>query len=303
MERAVLDWAVRSGMFVLMLGMGLALTRSDFARIWLYPRAALLGSGLQLVAMPLMGVGLALAFGLPGLFAAGLVIVAACPGGTFSNMVVHVGRADTALSVTLTATATFVALLTLPVWVNWTLGLVGGAGTDVEVPVVETALELATFTLLPLVLGMVWRARIEDALRWERFLTRLGVATVCVALTAQALAEDSGTFAGASQALPPVLVLLGAAALLGCGLPLLFRVPPAQSVTIAVEVCLKNTVLGIALAELALGLEAAVPIALYTIFHTPVSILILVGYRLWARWSGAPLDRPFAPASVEASGP
>lgn len=295
MDGAILDLAVRGGMFVLMLGMGLALTRNDFARVWLFPRAALLGSGVQLLAMPLVGVGLALVFDLPALFAAGLVIVAACPGGTFSNMVVHVGRADTALSVTLTATATLIALLTLPAWVNWTLALVGGAGADLEVPALKTALELATFTILPLALGMLLRARVEAALRWEHLLTRSGVAAVCVALTAQALLEDSGTFAGATRALPPVFALLATGALLGCGLPLLWRIPLAQTATIGVEVVLKNTVLGIALAELSLGLEAAVPIALYTIFHTPLAIALLVAYRLWARRSGAPLARPFDP--------
>jgi len=291
-DRALLDWAVRGGMFVLMFGMGLALTRDDFARIWLFPRAALLGSAIQLVAMPLVGVGLALAFGLPGLFAAGLVIVAACPGGTFSNLVVHLGRADTALSITLTATATAVALLTLPLWVNLVLSQIGGAGGDIQVPVLETAGELATFTLLPLALGMVLRVRLADPGTWERRLTRLGVLGVAAAMTSQALLEESETFAGYAQALPPVLALLGVGAALGYGLPLLARLPLAQSATIGVEVCLKNTVLGIALAELSMGLEAAVPAALYTIFHLPVSAGILVSYRLWARHRGLPLGRP-----------
>ena len=286
LSHELLDAAVRAGMFVLMFGMGLALTRDDFARVWLLPRAALVGSAVQLVAMPGVGIALALAFGLPSLFAAGLVIAAACPGGTFSNLVVHLGRGDTALSITLTATATGVALLTLPLWVNAVLGLLGGGGGDVQVPVVATALELATFTLLPLALGMTLRKRFRDAARWERVFTRSGVALVFAALTSQALAEDSETFSGYAQALAPVFALLGAGVVLGYGLPLLLRVPPAQSATIGVEVCLKNTVLGIALAELSLGLEAAVPVAIYTVFHLPVSVAILVCYRLWARRIG-----------------
>ena len=286
-----LDWAVRGGMFVLMLGLGLALTRADFARVALFPRPALVGCALQLVAMPLVGVGLALAFELPSLYAAGLVIVAACPGGTVSNLLVHLGRADTALSISLTAIATLVALVTIPLWVNATFGLLGGGAAAVAVPIADTSLELATFTLLPLALGMALRTRLNSAQRWERICTRLGMIAVVIGLTLQALGEEGEAISGVAQILPPVLTLLGAGAVLGYGLPLLVRIPPAQSATIGVEICLKNTVLGIVLAELSLGLEAAVPSALYMTFHLPAAALILLCYRLWGRRSGRGMAR------------
>lgn len=286
------DWAIRSGMFALMFGMGLALSRGDFERVWLFPKAVLAGSVVQLVFMPLAGVVLAVTFGLPSLLAAGLVVTAACPGGTLSNILVHVGRADTALSITLTATATLIALLTLPLWVEGFLRLEGGAGSSFEVPVGATALELATFTLVPLLLGMALRARRDEARRWERLFTHGGVAAVVAAVASQLLSEQGGSLAGASQALPAVLALLGSAVVLGVGLPLVLGLPGAQSATIGVEICLKNTVLGIAMAELSLGMQAAVPSVLYALFQVPVSAAILVAYRLWARHTGTPLARP-----------
>jgi BASS family bile acid:Na+ symporter len=279
-------------MFALMFGMGLSMSRRDFERVWLFPKAVLTGSVVQLVVMPLAGVALAVAFGLPSLLAAGLVVAAACPGGTLSNILVHLGRGDTALSITLTATATLIALLTLPLWVEGFLRLEGGAGGSVEVPVGSTALELATFTLVPLLLGMALRARREEAGRWERLFTHGGVAIVLVAVASQLFSEQGGSLAGASQALPAVLALLGSAVLLGVGVPLALGLTGAQSATIGVEICLKNTVLGIALAELSLGMQAALPSVLYAAFQLPASAAILVAYRVWARRTGTPLARP-----------
>jgi BASS family bile acid:Na+ symporter len=165
------EWIVPAGMFALMFGMGLALTVDDFRRVVLLPQATVVGTFLQLVGMPLAGFGLAHAFALDPLLAAGLVIIAACPGGVMSNMFVHLGRADTALSITLTATATAVTLFTIPLWVRAVLASFGEAGANIEMPVIETALYLGGFTILPVAVGMgvlvfynLWRRRAESRL-------------------------------------------------------------------------------------------------------------------------------------------
>jgi BASS family bile acid:Na+ symporter len=103
-------------MFTLMLGMGLTLQGDDFRRIATSPRATLVGTVLQLLVMPIVGMAIARFFGLSQVLSSGIVVLAACPGGMFSNMMVHLARGNTALSVTLTATATLVTLFTLPLW-------------------------------------------------------------------------------------------------------------------------------------------------------------------------------------------
>ena len=101
-----------------MLGMGLSLTPRDFRRIAEAPTATILGTILQLVVIPATGVGIAIGFDLPPLLAAGLVLLAASPGGMFSNVFVHLARGNTALSITLTTAATMVTLLTIPAFLN-----------------------------------------------------------------------------------------------------------------------------------------------------------------------------------------
>ena len=135
------DWVLGLSMFTIMLGMGLTLHTEDFRRIATAPRATIVGTALQLLVMPMIGIAVAQAFELSSALSAGIVVLAACPGGMFSNVMVHLARGDTALSVTLTATATLITLVTLPLWIDFSLTTFFAVGVDrLEVPVLETAL-------------------------------------------------------------------------------------------------------------------------------------------------------------------
>ena len=277
-------WVVPASMFSLMFAMGLTLTLDDFRRVLALPRATVVGTGVQLVAMPLVGLGLAHAFDLEPLLAAGLVIMAACPGGVMSNMFVHLGKADTPLSITLTATATAVTLITIPLWVRLVLAEAGPAAAGVEMPVLETALRLGTFTVLPVAIGMAVRSWRPESARHERWLSRLSAVAIVVALTIESIRSDDPALPALESSWPAALLLLLAALVLGLGLPRLARLDWRETVTIAVEVCIKNTVLGLFVATQALGsLEAAVPIVVFMSFQLPVGIAVLGGYNLWLR--------------------
>lgn len=116
------------GLGVIMLGMGLTLEFEDFRRVSTRPRVVVLGLVLQYTVMPLLGWGIGLAFGLPAPFAVGLILVACCPGGTASNVVTYLARADVPLSVTMTACSTLAAAAMTP---SLTALL---AGSRVDVP-------------------------------------------------------------------------------------------------------------------------------------------------------------------------
>lgn len=275
----IVEVLLPAGMFLLMTGMGLTLTASDFRRIAEAPTATILGTVLQLLVVPLAGVAIAIAFGLPPLLAAGLVIMAACPGGMFSNVFVHVARANTALSVTLTATATMVTLFTMPLWVRVVLSTTGGAGTAIEVPVLETALNLASLTVLPVAFGMLARARWPRGARVEPWLTRIGVLAIVIAFSADAASRDEIPFEGFRQSIAPVAWLLGATLAIGLGIPRLFRLPTKDTVTIGVEVVVKNSLLGLVLARSALDFDATLPILAFATVQTPIGIGLLAVWR------------------------
>jgi BASS family bile acid:Na+ symporter len=271
-------------MFSLMFGMGLTLVVGDFRRIARNPTATIVGTLLQLVGMPLVGIGLALAFDLPLLLAAGLVVVAACPGGMFSNMYIHLARANTPLSITLTASATMVTLLTLPLWTRWILSLVGGEASGIEMPVLETAVELGTLTVLPVFLGMVARSWRPQLVWLEKWLARGGALLIIGAVTYDSLQRDELPLAEAELSFAPAFLLALAAVAMGLVVPALSRLSMRDSVTIAVELVVKNSLLGIVLASRSLEFEAVIPIFMFSIAQTPAGILVLVAWRLLARY-------------------
>ena len=283
METIIVEVLLPIGMFVLMFGMGLTLEVDDFRRIADNPVPTLLGTLLQLVVIPAIGVVIAIAFGLPPLLAAGLVIVAACPGGMFSNVFVYVARANTALSVTLTASATMVTLFTLPLWIRGIMTLSGGSAEVAEVPVLGTALNLGGLTVLPIVLGMITRARRPEATDAEKWCTRIGALLIVVAMTIDGVTRDELPVEAFQQSFAPVGVLLAAMLAVGVGLPLLFRQSGRDTVTLGVEIIVKNTLLGIVVARSALDFDAILPIMAYGAIETPLGGLLLVVWRWYEK--------------------
>ncbi len=268
-------------MFALMFGMGLSLTIGDFRRIALAPVSTLLGTVLQLIAMPVIGIALAHVYGLPPLLAAGLVVVAACPGGMFSNLYIYIARANSALSITLTATATMVTLFTLPLWVQRTLA---AAGEDIVIPIGATALQLAGLTVLPVTIGMGVRGRWPDMLKLEKWFSRIGAIVIVVIMTYDSSQRPELPLAELQQSLAPAFWLAVAAVVLGLAVPALFGLPTRDSVTIGVELVVKNILLGIVLARQSLAFDAMIPIFAFSLFQTPICVLLLIGWRLLARY-------------------
>lgn len=278
MDQIWIDLGLSVGMFMLMLGMGLTLVADDFRRIATDPRATIVGTVLQLLVMPLVGLALANIFDLTPILAAGLVVVAACPGGMFSNMYVHFAKGNTALSITLTATATVVTLFTLPLWVQFALTLFeahdGGA---VEMPVLETALRLSALTILPVAIGMFLRARNPAALRWERRATIPGA--IIIVLGAAVGTSSNPDLDKIIESIAPAAAFAISAMTVGTIVPLFFRIPARDAVTIAVEMIVKNTLLGIVLVAQVLDFEAVLPILAFAAFQTPGGVILLIGWR------------------------
>jgi BASS family bile acid:Na+ symporter len=201
-----------------------------------------------------------------------------------SNVLCHLGKADTALSITLTALATMVTLLTIPLWVRASVAGMVDAGPPVEMPLLETALDLGAFTVLPVALGMVVRPWWPALAAREAWLTRAGTAAIIVALTIEALRSEDPPVAALAASWTPSLVLLAIAFALGVGVPLAFGLAWRDAATIAVELCIKNSVLGLFVATDSLGsLDAAVPTAVFMTFQMPAALGALALYHLAER--------------------
>ena len=266
--------------FCLMMGMGLTLTLSDFRRIAQVPGPVVTGTLLQLVVMPVFGVGLALAYDLSPLLAVGLVVCSACPGGMGSNVFVHMGRANIALSITLTATSTMVTLFTLPLWIRAIQAALGNAAGDVEVPILATALELGGFTVVPVAFGMLVRHVWPIALRLERPLTGVGILGLLAVLVYDSITRPDAPEQQFLESLAPVLWLVGLALVLGLGVPRLLGQSFSDGVTIATELCVRNTLLGMVVVTTSFGvLEPSIPLIAYSTAMSIPAVSITIFHR------------------------
>ena len=272
------------GLGVIMLGMGLTLEFADFRRVSTRPRLVVLGLLLQYTVMPLLGWGLGLAFGLPTPFAVGLVLVACCPGGTASNVVTYLARADVPLSVTMTTCSTLLAALATP---TLTALL---AGSRVDVPTGGLFASTVQVVILPVVAGLLVR----------RFAPQVSEAVApvapLVAVVAIVLIVASIIGAGRDDILASGLSLVGAVLTLHAGGFALGYIAgrllvdnEQASRAVSIEVGMQNSGLGVVLARQNFASPlVAIPSAISSLFHS------LIGSALagWWRWSAQEPERP-----------
>ena len=149
-------WFVKGGLItpglqIIMLGMGLTLTFEDFARVFKRPKPIGWGVLLQYSVMPILGWSMGRLFGLPTPFAVGLILVCCCPGGTASNVIAYLAKADVALSVSMTAVSTMLAVLCTPLLTTWLVG------SRVDVDPWGLFRNTVQVVLLPVVVGVMLR--------------------------------------------------------------------------------------------------------------------------------------------------
>ena len=180
-------------LFLLMSVVGLSLTPADFRRVAEAPRAVVWGTLGQLALLPPMTFGLVWLLDLPPIFGAGALLVAVSPGAGISNILTALAGANTALSVTLTAVASLLAVVTLPVIAAVGLRMFSDDAVDVDVPVVSLVLQLSFSLLLPIALGMWVHVRWPGfALRNAHRLQRAALAAIALLVgLAVAFGEES----------------------------------------------------------------------------------------------------------------
>jgi len=160
MEGSVLSKVVLPiALAIVMLGIGLSLTLADFGRVRQSPKAVAVGIGFQMLALPAVGYLVAVAFGLHGALAVGLMVLAFCPGGTTSNVISHIARGDLALSISLTAIVSVVTPVTIPFLTELAISAFMDADQAVPLDYKQTLIALVAITIVPVVGGMAIRRK------------------------------------------------------------------------------------------------------------------------------------------------
>jgi BASS family bile acid:Na+ symporter len=142
-------------MMIIMLGMGSSMTYRDFLMAFRKPKGILVGLFSQYMVMPFLGYLLAILLGLPPAMAAGLILIACMPGGTTSNIFSYFSKGVLALSIMMTTVSTLVAVVTVPLLLQFYGGLAGLSGDYVIPP--ENVAQVLVVLLVPTVIGMFLR--------------------------------------------------------------------------------------------------------------------------------------------------
>jgi BASS family bile acid:Na+ symporter len=234
------------------------------------------------VMLPLVGLGLAIAFPLSPELAVGVMVLAACPGGPTSNLISYLVRGNVALSISLTAISSLVTVFTIPLVVNGAMQFFMGTGSDLQLPIGNTVLQIAVITLVPVSLGMVLHrlapvgaARLEAGVKW------LSLGFLGLIIAGLLVQERQNVVDFFVQVGLVTLTLNVVTMALGYAIGLAGRLPIPSRKAIAVEVGIQNGTLAIAVASAPTLLNQptlAIPAAIYSLlmFVTSAVFAVLV---------------------------
>ena len=254
------------GLAVIMVSLGLTLTTADFRRVFTAPRGVAIGLVNLLLISPLLGFGAAELFGLDPVLAVGLVLLSASPGGTLANLLTHLARGEVALSVTMSAVSSVMAVITMPLFLGLAIGHFDAAFADENVSMPGVVAKVFAITIVPLSIGMAYRARRpERAAILEPRLKRASLGAFVV-IVAGAVASEWEEIADSFMDVAPAALALNVSAMsISFAVARLARLSDRQSTAIAMELGVHNSTLTIAVAT-TISTELAIPGAVYSLF-------------------------------------
>lgn len=247
---------------IIMFGMGLTLSVDDFKEVFRAPRSVLIAVVAQYTIMPLLAFGLAVGFQLPPEIAAGVILVGCCPGGTASNVMTFLAKGNTALSVSVTSVSTLLAPVLTPA-----LTLLF-ASKWLPVSAGSMFLSIVKIVLIPIVLGVVIRLLFKRQV--EKSVAALPLVSVVgiVAVASAVVAVNTENIANSGLIIFGVVVLHnGLGLLIGYLLAKLFKMDFNDQKAVSIEVGMQNSGLGATLALTYFSPIAAVPSAIFSIWH------------------------------------
>lgn len=225
---------------LIMFGMGLTLTKDDFIRLWKLPKPILVGLTGQLLLMPLIAVFVVFSFELPSELAVGLMILAACPGGTTSNVICHLGRANLALSVSLTAITTLVCVFWTPFIIKLSIEKFS-VQSVADFSLTSTTLGLIFITLLPVVVGVWLRQKFPSAaMRRETFFRRFSALFMLAMIVAILIQERAMLIESFNKVFAATLSLNILSIVAGILLAKIFKLSQQNQVTLGIEIGIQN---------------------------------------------------------------
>ncbi|PGV53470.1 bile acid:sodium symporter family protein [Bacillus sp. AFS037270] len=247
---------------IVMFGMGLTLELSDFKEVFRRPKEVALGVVGHFIIMPLLAFLLAVGLDLPKEVAVGVILVGCCPSGTASNVMVFLARGNVALAVAIASVSTILAPFVTP------LLILLFASKWVDVSVASLFLSIVQVVIVPLALGFIIKKFFGKQARAGAKAMPLVSVVAIVLIVSAVVAGSAAKIAETGLLIFGVVILHNVLGfLLGFFFARLCGMDLAKQKAVAMEVGMQNSGLGVAIATAHFSPLAAVPSAIFSVWH------------------------------------
>ena len=264
---------------IIMFGMGLGLVTGDFVRLFSFPKAVLVGLCNQILLLPLIGFAIVALFDLNPSMAIGLMIISVCPGGPTSNLITQVSRGNIGLSVTLTALASLITVFTIPILLSKAIAyFTGNTGVIIQLPILETMVQILVITIIPIYIGMMIRKQKEAfALSMEKPMRTASTVLFVIIFLVIIIANKDNLVQAMKEVGLATLLLNLLTMGLGFLTAKLFGIAGNSQITITIESGIQNGTLAFVIATTILNnFEMGLPAGAYSIW-----MFITGGILMW----------------------
>ena len=265
-------------LIVIMFGMGLTLKSDDFILVFSHPKEITFGAISQYAIMPLIALILSYLFHLDSALMAGVVLVGTCPGGTASNVITYLSKGDVALSVCMTSVNTLLSPVLTPLITYLILK------TTVETNVWAMFIGIVNVILVPILLGIVANKFFSD---FTKKITKIlpGISVIAISfIVASVVSHNAEKILSAGIIILLIVILhniLGY--ILGFCIGKLLKLNNAKTKAFSIEIGMQNSGLATSLATTTFTTtpEAAVPGAIFSVWHNISGAILAAIYRRW----------------------
>jgi BASS family bile acid:Na+ symporter len=285
-------WLVNIAIAMMMFGVAMGMTVDDFRRVRDIPRAPIAGLVAQFVVLPAVTSLAVWAFSVPPELGLGMILVASCPGGAYSNVATWLARGSVAVSVTMTAISSVAATVLTP----FNFALWGGLNPrtspilrEIAVSPLEVLALVVVVLAVPIAAGMLVRRRAPAFADHSERPARIITLVAFLAIVVLAFSRNLALFFDTWDTLVPIVVAHNALALaIGFGMATALRLADPDRRAVTIEVGIQNSGLGLALAFTFLPQLGDVILitAMWGVWHLVAGIAVALA---WARRDPVPV--------------
>jgi BASS family bile acid:Na+ symporter len=264
----------------IMFTLGLGLSLADFIQIIKNPKNFFIGLISQLFFLPIVAIAITMIWSLPTEIAIGLILIAAAPGGVTSNILTSFAKGDVALSISLTAVMSLLSVISIPIVLGISLGLISDQSLG-SISLSSIAISMFLIVTLPVLLGMIFRATLSYLTKIiEKWAKTISTLLFVLVLLGAILAERENIINYFAQTGLVVLVLNLVMMVLAYYWAKVFGTGKAQQKAIAIECGLQNGTLAIFVGTSVFGGGLyIIPAATYSLVMYLTSLIFIFIFR------------------------